>query len=69
MPYHLIYGERTLRSVANFTRQDAEEFLRIAAEIPIKSAVEIHALENANSVLQRLKASQIRGAAVLKISG
>lgn len=67
LPYHLIYGERTLRSVANFTRQDAEEFLRIAAEIPVKSDVEIHPLENANSVLQRLKASQIRGAAVLKI--
>ena len=42
------------------------EFLRIAAEIPVKSDVEIHPLEDANSVLQRLKASQIRGAAVLQ---
>ena len=69
LPYNLIYGERTVRSVANFTRQDAEEFLRIAAEIPIKSEVEIHPLEDANTVLQRLKASQIRGAAVLQIAG
>ena len=68
MPYHLIYGERTLRSVANFTRQDAEEFLHIAAEIPIKSAVEVHPVEEANTILQRLKDSQIRGAAVLQIS-
>lgn len=67
LPYHLIYGERTLRSVANFTRQDAEEFLRIAAEIPIKSEVEVHSLEQANFVLKRLKASQIRGAAALEI--
>ena len=67
MPYDLIYSERTLRSVANFTRQDAQEFLRIAAEIPVKSDIEIHPLEDANSVLQRLKASQIRGAAVLQI--
>lgn len=67
MPYHLIYGERTLCSVSNFTRQDAEEFLRIAAEIPIKTAVEVHPIEKANTVLQRLKASQIRGAAVLQI--
>ena len=66
LPYDLIYGERILRSVANFTRQDAQEFLKIAAEIPIKTAVEVHAFENANTVLQRLKASQIRGAAVLQ---
>ena len=67
IPYHLIYGERTLRSVANFTRHDAEEFLRLASEIPIRSSVEIYPLEKANTVLQRLKASQIRGAAVLQI--
>ena len=67
LPYKLIYGERTLRSVANFTRADAEEFLSIAAEIPVKSDVEIEPFEEANHVLRRLKASEIRGAAVLEI--
>ena len=67
MPYGLIYGERVLRSVANFTRQDAEEFLQLAARIPLQTAVEIYPLSDANQVLQRLKASEIRGAAVLKI--
>ncbi len=67
LPYELIYGERTLRSVANFTRADAKEFLHIAAEIPIKSDVEIKSIEEANQVLNRLKASEIRGAAVLDI--
>ena len=69
MPYNLIYGERVLRSVANFTRQDAEEFLQLAASIPVKTAVEIHPLAKANHVLQRMKASEIRGAAVLAVSG
>ncbi len=65
LPYELIYGERLLRSVANFTRRDAEEFLQIASEIPLKSTVEIHPMQDANAILQRLKDSQIRGAAVL----
>lgn len=67
MAYSLIYGERILRSVANFTRQDAEEFLQLAAEIPLETAVEIFDLTGANEVLQKLKDSRIRGAAVLKI--
>lgn len=67
LSYDLIYKERTLRSVTNFTRQDATDFLHIAAEIPIKSDVEVQPLEEANAVLQRLKASEIRGAAVLEI--
>ncbi len=69
MPYDLIYGERILRSVANFTRQDAQEFLTLAAQIPLKTDVEIYPFDRANTILQRLKASQIRGAAVLQMSG
>ncbi|GAB4155237.1 MAG: zinc-dependent alcohol dehydrogenase family protein [Candidatus Promineifilaceae bacterium] len=65
LPYHLLYGERTLRSVANFTRQDAAEFLSLAAEIPIRSHVETFPLAAANQALLKLKNSQIRGAAVL----
>lgn len=65
LAYDLIYGERVLRSVANFTRQDAQEFLQIASEIPIRSSVETFPMQEANAVLQRLKKSEIRGAAVL----
>jgi len=68
MPYNLIYFERTLRSVANCTRQDGKELLQLAAEIPIKTDVEIYDLSEANFVLQKLKQAEIRGAAVLKIS-
>lgn len=63
-----LYHERTLRSVANATRRDGEELLRIAAEIPIRTTTELYALEEANRVLQLLKAGKINGAAVLKIS-
>lgn len=63
-----LYQERTLRSVANATRQDGEELLRIAAEIPIWTTTEVFPLEEANRVLQLLKAGKINGAAVLKIS-
>jgi len=67
LAYDLIYGERTVRSVTNLTRWDAEEFLPLAAQIPIHTNVEVYALEEANEVLQRLKASEVQGAAVLKI--
>ena len=65
--YGLIYGERTVRSVANATRRDAEELLQLAAEIPIRTEVEIAPLAEANEVLQRVKRSEIRGAAVLTV--
>jgi propanol-preferring alcohol dehydrogenase len=66
MPYSLVYGERTLRSVANSTRQDVIELLRLATAIPIHTDVEVYPLEAANDVLARVKASQVRGAAVLQ---
>ncbi len=65
LPYRLLYGERVLRSVANFTRQDADEFLALAGRIPLRTEVETWPLAQANEVLQRLKRSQIRGAAAL----
>jgi propanol-preferring alcohol dehydrogenase len=67
LPYALLYGERTIRSVANSTRQDAEELLRLAAEIPIHTDVELSPLVEANAVLQRLKRAEIQGAAVLLV--
>jgi propanol-preferring alcohol dehydrogenase len=68
MDYGLLYGERTIRSVANSTRQDAEELLQLAAEIPIRTDIETFPLSEANQVLERLKRSDIRGAAVLQVT-
>jgi len=65
--YSLIYHEKVLRSVANSTRQDAREFLQLAAQVPIKTTVETFSLEQANIALQKLKHSQIEGAGVLRI--
>lgn len=66
--YELIYGERLLRSVANFTRQDANEFLQLAGQIPVRTEVQVFALHEANTALQSLKRGEIRGSAVLAIS-
>ena len=63
----LLYHERVLRSVANSTREDARELLREAAEIPVRTEVQVFKLEEANQALQALKHSRIRGAAVLAI--
>jgi propanol-preferring alcohol dehydrogenase len=63
-----LYHERTLRSVANATRQDGNELLKIASEIPIKTTTKIFPLEEANHALQLLKDSKIDGAAVLQIA-
>ncbi len=63
--YDLLWWERSLRSVANYTRQDAREFITLAAEIPIHTTAEAYALPDANTALQRLKAGQVEGAAVL----
>ncbi len=68
MPYDLLWHERTVRSVANSTRRDASELLRVAAEIPVKTEVELFSLEQANEVLLNLKESRINGAGVLQIS-
>ena len=64
-PYQLLWGERTLRSVANLTRKDAEEFLAVAARVPIETQVETLGLEAANDALDRLRAGKIAGAFVL----
>lgn len=67
MDYALLYSERTVRSVANSTRQDVTDLLKVAAEIPVRTEVETFPLDQANQVLQSLKASRIHGAAVLQI--
>ncbi|MFQ5948066.1 MAG: zinc-dependent alcohol dehydrogenase family protein [Acidimicrobiia bacterium] len=66
-PYEDLWWERQLRSVANFTRRDAAEFLALAAEIPVRTVVDDYPLEDANRALARLKAGQVSGAAVLVV--
>ena len=67
MEYGLIYDERTIRSVTASTRMDAEEFLKLAGEIPIETEVECFCLSDANQALISLKHSEIRGAGVLMV--
>jgi len=62
-----LYFEKALKSVANATRQDGVEFLKIAAEIPLKTDIQVYPLEKANEALLDVKHSRINGAAVLKI--
>jgi propanol-preferring alcohol dehydrogenase len=64
--YDLLYQERVIRSVANNTRQDGEDFLRIAAQIPVRTRVQMFALREANRALNALKNDEINGAAVLR---
>jgi propanol-preferring alcohol dehydrogenase len=64
--YSLFYDERVIRSVANNTRQDGEDFLRIAAEIPVRTEVKLFPLSEANTALQEHKRGAIRGTAVLQ---
>jgi propanol-preferring alcohol dehydrogenase len=66
--YDLLWGERAIRSVANLTRQDGIEFFQVAPEIPVRAEVETFPLEEANLALERLRAGQIQGAAVLVMS-
>lgn len=63
--YNLLYQERVIRSVANNTREDGKDFLRVAAEIPIHSQVTVFPLRDANRALQDLKSDRINGSAVL----
>jgi propanol-preferring alcohol dehydrogenase len=68
-PYELLWEERVLRSVANLTRQDGEEFLALAPSVPVQTQVETHPLAEANAALDRLRSGAVRGAAVLVPSG
>jgi alcohol dehydrogenase, propanol-preferring len=65
LPYELLWGERVLRSVANLTRTDGEEFLALAPQVPVRTRVEPFPLAEANQALERLRQGRVRGAAVL----
>ncbi|PYT17913.1 MAG: alcohol dehydrogenase [Acidobacteria bacterium] len=68
-PYSILWGERAVRSVANLTRRDGEEFLALAPRVPVRTEVRTFPLERANEALQALRRGEVRGAAVLEISG
>jgi propanol-preferring alcohol dehydrogenase len=64
-PYALLWGERVVRSVANLTRRDAQEFLAIAPQVPVRTEIQRFTLEQANEALECLRAGRLSGAAVL----
>ena len=68
-PYELLWGERTVCSVANLTRRDAREFMKIAPEVPVRTTTVTFRLEQANDALEQLRSGKLEGAAVLKIGG
>ncbi|MFH1682076.1 MAG: alcohol dehydrogenase, partial [Candidatus Eisenbacteria bacterium] len=67
-PYEILWEEREIRSVANLTRNDAREFLPLAAEVPVRTHVRVYPLVRANEALADLRDGRIRGAAVLEIA-
>jgi alcohol dehydrogenase, propanol-preferring len=64
-PYRILWEERGIRSVANLTRRDGEEFLALAPRVPVRTTVEAFPLREANEAIERLRAGRIRGSAVL----
>jgi propanol-preferring alcohol dehydrogenase len=66
-PYRILWEERIVRSVANLTRIDGEEFLALAPTVPVRTEVEVFPLAAANEALERLRAGRVRGAAVLVV--
>jgi len=66
-PYELLWEERSVRSVANLTRRDGEEFLALAPQVPVRTQIEVFPLEDANAALDRMRRGEVRGAAVLRL--
>jgi alcohol dehydrogenase, propanol-preferring len=66
-PYELLWGERVVRSVANLTRRDGEEFLALAPQVPVRTQVTSFALEDANEAIEHVRRGEVRGSAVLVI--
>jgi propanol-preferring alcohol dehydrogenase len=68
-PYDLLWRERTVRSVANLTRLDGEEFMALAPTVPVKTQIQVYPLAEANRALDELRHGRVRGAAVLSVGG
>src|SRR4051794_18928475 len=67
-PYELLWGERSVRSVANLTRRDGEDFLELAPRVPVRTVVRSYPLEQANEALDDLRAGRFEGSAVLSVA-
>ena len=67
-PYEILWGERVVRSVANLTRRDGEEFLELAPKVPVRTAVQLFPLSQANEALDHLRRGLLHGAAVLQVA-
>jgi propanol-preferring alcohol dehydrogenase len=67
-PYEILWNERVVRSVANLTRRDGEEFLRLAPQVPVRTEVQVHRLQEANTALDDLRGGRVVGAAVLQVN-
>jgi propanol-preferring alcohol dehydrogenase len=67
-PYELLWGERTVRSVANLTRQDGTDFLELAPHVPVRTDIETFPLEQAGEALERLRSGRLQGTAVLTVA-
>jgi propanol-preferring alcohol dehydrogenase len=67
-PYSILWEERVLRSVANLTREDARELLTLAPRVPVRTTVEVHPLEQAETALLRLRAGDVHGSAVISVA-
>jgi propanol-preferring alcohol dehydrogenase len=68
LPYRLLWEERVVRSVANLTRQDGEEFLALAPTVPVRTSVQTYPLEQASEALDDLRAGRLQGASVLTMA-
>jgi propanol-preferring alcohol dehydrogenase len=66
-PYELLWEERSVRSVANLTRRDGEEFLALAPQVPVRTTVTAYPLTEANAALERVRAGGIAGSTVLAV--
>jgi propanol-preferring alcohol dehydrogenase len=67
-PYELLWGERVVRSVANLSRRDGEEFLALAPQVPVRTQVRSFALEQANEAIEHLRRGEVHGSAVLHLA-
>lgn len=65
--YDLLWGERTICSVANLTRKDADEFMKVVPRVPVRMTTQPFALDDANEALNKLRSGEVEGAAVLAI--
>jgi propanol-preferring alcohol dehydrogenase len=68
-PYEILWHERTVRSVANLTRLDGEEFIPLALGVPVRTSVRVYPLGDANSALDDIRHGKVHGSAVLSIGG